>query len=340
MNNKLVILIFISIVFSFVIKAEKPVKDGEPHVLKELLKPRLMRVGPKNIYLSDQYFVLYYSRDNLTLTKKVGGKGEGPGQFRSKPSFRSKGNRLYVSAVSQIAIFTDSGELLEEKRHGKMFIQPDYLNGKYFVSYMPIDTATERMGGAVYSILGPDFKELKVLHTAVKEEEMKRLTIKLISDTILYQVYKDKIYLAKNENGFYIEVFDASGNLIKKITREYNKIEPTEEIKKKKIKWIQERLKRVPRWASKKWTYIFSKYLPPMQDFRIVDDRIYVKTYHLSGQNVQFVILDLDGKLLGKKYLPDIDGDYYDIRDNRFFYLVDDENEEAWVLHSLEIVGK
>ncbi len=299
-----------------------------------------MRVGPKNVYVSDQFSILCFSRDSLTLSWRKGGKGEGPSQFRSAPNFRVKGERLFVSAVSQIALFTNSGELVKEKRHGKIVFQVDYLDEKYVASYSQLDTNKDRMGGTVYSIFGPDFKELKVLYTAAPEKETKGLSLELISNSIFFQTYKGKIYLANNEKGFHIDVLDASGNSIKQISRTYKKIETPESNKKRKIEWFKSRLKRVRRWASRKWNFTFIKYLPAMEDFRIVDDKIYIKTYHLSGQNVEFLVLDLDGKLLGKKNLPDVHGDFFDIKDNRFYYLVEDEDEESWVLHSLKILGK
>lgn len=51
-------------------------KPAKMSVLKEVLKPSMMRVGPKNIYISHEYFIFSYSRENLNLQKKLAAKAK------------------------------------------------------------------------------------------------------------------------------------------------------------------------------------------------------------------------------------------------------------------------
>ena len=56
--------------------------------LNEIVNPFMIRVDRDKAYISDQYYVLFYSLSNLKLLKKVGGKGEGPANFLAYPYIR------------------------------------------------------------------------------------------------------------------------------------------------------------------------------------------------------------------------------------------------------------
>jgi hypothetical protein len=68
------------------------------------------------------------------------------------------------------------------------------------------------------------------------------------------------------------------------------------------------------------------------------DDRIYVFTFKKAGEETECIILDLAGKEQKTIFvpLPENYGGFqypYDIRDNYFFGLVENEDEETWELH-------
>jgi hypothetical protein len=49
------------------------------------------------------------------------------------------------------------------------------------------------------------------------------------------------------------------------------------------------------------------------------------------------MILDLEGKSLGKVYLPDVKSRLFDIKNDWLYFLMEDEVAEVWELHKAEI---
>ncbi len=89
--------------------------SGKIEVLKDILKPFMMRVDRNTIYISDQYFVFYYSKDDLKIIKKIGGKGEGPGFFLIEPAIKIYNRKILFYLPFHFAFFSKSGELISEK---------------------------------------------------------------------------------------------------------------------------------------------------------------------------------------------------------------------------------
>jgi hypothetical protein len=119
----------------------------------------------------------------------------------------------------------------------------------------------------------------------------------------------------------------------------HEKIEIPESVKKEKHKDFINKpaIKKRLHIFKKLYEPVFPEHFPPIWDFRISDRKMYIKTYKTSGGKAEFIILDLNGKLLGKTYLPDIRGSFFDIFGNRFYFLQEDENEIYWELHSTKI---
>ena len=53
-------------------------KADKIHVLKEVVKPRMIAVNNKFVFVPDRFSVLIYDRQNLKLIKEFGREGQGP----------------------------------------------------------------------------------------------------------------------------------------------------------------------------------------------------------------------------------------------------------------------
>jgi hypothetical protein len=75
-----------------------------------------------------------------------------------------------------------------------------------------------------------------------------------------------------------------------------------------------------------------------MQNFIVVDDKIFIKSYARNRDDeVEFIILDLKGNLIKKKYIPDVKHNHYAIKNNTFYFLKENEEEEIWELYYMKM---
>jgi hypothetical protein len=77
--------------------------------------------------------------------------------------------------------------------------------------------------------------------------------------------------------------------------------------------------------------------LPDIKDIRVVDDRIYIQTYDILGENDKYIILDLTGVFLNTKWLPKAYVKKFTFYKNCFYYFCENENGEGWELHMLKL---
>jgi hypothetical protein len=96
--------------------------------------------------------------------------------------------------------------------------------------------------------------------------------------------------------------------------------------------------------------FIYLDLYPAIQSINGFGGKIYVKTFKKMDNKEEYVVMDLNGKELGKVYTPlvekapsmarlnGIDLQIYSIHKNKFYYLKENEDEEEWELHVQNIV--
>jgi hypothetical protein len=170
-----------------------------------------------------------------------------------------------------------------------------------------------------------------------------------------FQVFNDKIFFKRGKH-FIIDVFDPSGKMLYTIHQEYEKIKISDADKKR----YHDYFKTVHPWKRfyesliKKEIY-FPDFFPAIQLFIVADEKIYVLTYKKENEKSEFVILDLEGKLLKKVFLPFNQSDErfhysltkfashysphatFTIKNGNLYQLMENEDEETWELHISEI---
>jgi hypothetical protein len=81
---------------------------------------------------------------------------------------------------------------------------------------------------------------------------------------------------------------------------------------------------------------------PAIQFFLVDNGRIYIQTYLKKDDKYEFFIYDLEGKLIKRLFFPvkfqdALKPNPFDIEDNTFYQLIENEDEEEWELHAIEI---
>ncbi|MDQ1353840.1 MAG: hypothetical protein QG657_4147, partial [Acidobacteriota bacterium] len=135
-----------------------------------------------------------------------------------------------------------------------------------------------------------------------------------------------------------IEIFDYNGQPIRVIEKDFPKIKIPESVKKKRMEdllktFSPDHKKRI----EKTFTFEFPEYFPAIQEFLVVGDTLYIKTYRIEEDREEYIILDTKGNLLKNVFLPEMQPGSWTLYGNKFYYLKDNDEEEQWELHCLDL---
>jgi hypothetical protein len=173
-----------------------------------------------------------------------------------------------------------------------------------------------------------------------KEKIMKAM---LIANCSKFKVFKDNIFIASTERGFYIAVYNNNGKLLYEIRKDYKKRAITVEEKDSILDNLRKSIGEAE-WAKRKSMviYEFPQYSPAFCNFSVKDDKIYILQFPLESQ-LEILIIDLKGNFLKKKIIPykmragDIEFGRYDISDGKIYYMVENEATDGWELQIEDI---
>ena len=162
----------------------------------------------------------------------------------------------------------------------------------------------------------------------------------LIRDYGDYTVYEDRIYVVDSRRGFSISVFDENGILIREIKH------PVDKAKVPKS-FVDEVVKQ---WkASKDWQTNYShinpvvpEYFPALIDFKIDHGRICALTAAEKDDLYEIIVMDLEGRILGREFrfplqpnfeLPFFNGFKYDIEGDKLVWFDYNDDKDTYELH-------
>ena len=317
---------------------------GSMHAAKvasfpDIFKPVQMVIDDGTLYISDQNSILIYSMENFKLLRKIGGKGNGPGEFQRTPMVKVLQDEILAHSYIKFCRFTKEGKLLMEKRFSTTMLYNIYPVGDNYI----IDAATLNIGDQTVreiNIADQNLKKIRSLYTYIKEPKNsggKRI-IRLINPLVSFKCDANKIFLANGHKGFSIEIFDFEGKPVRVINRPFSKISIPENYKNKRK---EDFLRRFPQnllnRITQRFEFDFPEYFPAIQFFIVSSDKIYVKTYGTKNKKEEYIILNLKGNFLKKVFLPETPSILAAIYNNKFYFLKDNEEKEEWELHCLEI---
>lgn len=357
MNKILFLLIFLLCVsYGF------PRKLG---ALPEIMKPGMIDVYDDELFVIEGATIYLYSLKDLSLIRKFGKMGEGPGELKVRPGWQTTiityPGHILVECSNKIIFFSKEGKLIKEKRKSELVAQFIPV-GKHFVAkryYMDSKTRIQYMR---IVLLDQELKEIKELYRQKWFQQIRpnkyspnSFEVLLFSDYTNFTVFDDKIFIDESPKGFFIEVFDSKGKKLYQIEKEYEKIKVTDAHKKAALAEYEqdERTRRMIKFKGsfkellKDIGVLFPKFKPAIDDFIVCDNKIYVQTFAQKDNKVKYIIMDLKGKILDEVYLPitrkpgseeRLQGArFHTINHNKLYYLVENEETEEWELY-IEVI--
>jgi hypothetical protein len=320
--------------------------------LTGVFEPEMITVAEDVLYIVEGGHVLAYSLKDLRLLRKIGGQGEGPGEFRPADYWYNTvtvlPEEIFVDGHDKIVRFSKEGRLRSESRKplgvsrmapvGKNFaaVKLDHLEGE--VQYQCL---------LLYDANGTLIRELARQESPV--QSMTRKT-EMIPDVLNFAVWEDGIFVEKSREGFVIDVFDGGGSLQYRIEKKHEKIAVTEDHEHEALERLKTDpfVKRIGFEQFRQFSqFVWPKTLPAIKDFTVDDGRIYVRTSRMRDGKENWLILDLAGDILGDADLSPLVSPpltaalygvhYFSIDGNKLYSIKDNEKTDEWELFVEEI---
>lgn len=320
-------------------------------VLDEMYLPLMMEVAHGKVYCVQDTTVFMYDLKTLKLEKKFCKKGEGPGEQKINPGITNflvplKKSIMFVG-IDKAIFYTPDGTMEREVRIPQMSGNYLYPLGKD--SYLGLKFKMDESNGTanlVSGIYNDKFEMEPELYT--QKFTGGQNLINLTADGINLAVEDDKIFIEQSARGFQIAMYDFNGKLLKTIKREV----PKEKFSKAHEDNAMTQLRNNPVLKGIGWEnfkqmvkIIHDDYLPPIKDMVVNGGQIYLMTNRMKDGNVEFLVMDQEGKVLKEVFLPQPTATdfisvifgrptrYYKIYDGKYYYLKENAEEESWELY-------
>lgn len=305
--------------------------------LTEVSRPQDLIVDNQRVYVIEGTTIFIYSLKDYQLLTKFGKKGEGPQEFRVRPNGRVKiyplDDYIYVNSIGKASIFTKKGKFVKE------------VKGVTGTNFMPLGHHQFIGEGIItkdnknYRTIDIFDENLKKVNTVFQQEHINQgAAIRVYFSSIAFNTYDEKIFITGYE-GFVMEVFDKKGEKLFTINRDFQERKITEQDKKNVLSWF----KSDPRYDERAYQYIkehiqFPEYYPAIDEVVIKDDKIYVRTHHVKGDDYEFVIFDINGKYLRTQFIHLVRDNpvypyHYDIANGNVYQIIENLDEGDWELH-------
>jgi len=243
-------------------------------------------------------FIFKFDRSGK-FVNSFGPQGEGPGEFQNP-------HHIALDSEDNIVII-DFGRpiLLKYDKDGVFINDYEMLRGTRISSgpranllVLGISMDSEK-GKAIYSsslkLLNPDLEVLQIIDKF--SFEMSPGKFRATEPLFCWSASRDNIYVANEERGYEIWVYDFNGKLIRKIQKEYRQISVSENFKKKILNLFPENMRNIA---------YFPEFHPPFQSIVAGDDgKLLVSTFE-EGKNPEEFMYDIfneDGVFIGRKSL-------------------------------------
>ena len=248
-------------------------------------------------WTSNENFV--YKFDNLgRFVKSFVRRGQGPGEIEWGGSVKFIGdNELMIRdpGKTKFSIYNTEGKFLrDELQKSHIYVDKIFSNGKYLVSWQDNSMSLENFINHL-GLCESGFENIKEIYTYSFPNVMVAKKVYAPGNFWITGTSKDHIFIGDGELGYEILVFNLEGNMIRKIRKEYARVELSEEYKRN----FFERRKKSPILDK----YELLKYFPPFQ-YLLTDeeDRIFVMTYEKGASPNEWIfdIFTPEGVFFGR----------------------------------------
>ncbi|MDH4219556.1 MAG: 6-bladed beta-propeller [Candidatus Aminicenantes bacterium] len=259
------------------------------------------------------------------FVKSFGPQGQGPGEFQNP-------HHIALDSEDNVVII-DSGRSILLKYHKDGVFIDDYgttrgtrVSSAPRENLLVLESSLDSENGrTVYSsslkLLNPDLEVLQVIDKL--SYEMKPGKFRVTEPLLCWSTSGDNIYVANEERGYEIWVYDFNGKLVRKIRKEYRRTPVSEDYKNKILEPFPEDMRNMA---------YFPEFHPPFQSIvAAADGKLLASTYEAGNSPGEFMfdIFNEDGVFIGRKSLNIWvwEGHLWArMRTNKFYWLLEKES--------------
>lgn len=311
---------------------------------KDLGRPGLILVDKDRLFINEGADIYIYSMKDYSLLNKFGKKGEGPQEFMIYHQLKRGGveidiqsDTLAINSLGKLSLFTRDGVF--QKEFKVPFSPGKYLPlGENFVG-VGVKKDNEK-DYFTLNIYGPDFKIKKEISSYLGFHAGKYIDPIIITRIPKIYISNKKVIIHDLRGN--IHIYDENGSELQKIAQKYDQIEVSKERKKRYDDFFMTDPRYRRLYQQDRDKVKFPDYFPPVRDYSVADNKIYVVTYKEEGTNREIYIFDFNGKLVKKSMYPlqEMNGLElfpYCIANGNLYQLIENLDTEQWELHVTEI---
>lgn len=315
-------------------------------VLHEVGNPDYILIDSGQLLVIDNGKQLHqYSMKDFKYQKQLFHRGEGPSENLCLGFVQLSPEYIYLYCMKKSLFFTRDGKFIKEiKTHlrGVNYILP--VKDKFLIE---TSTRQRSSAGSSYSIslyflnVENEMKYEKVLYyyeiPSITWKGNKR-PLTLIKSEQNVCIFENRIFICDSDRGLFAQVYDSNGDKLSQVRLELEKIKVPENYSAEFFGNIKESGK-IDSFNSE-FYYDQPEYFPAFFRFYVGKNKCYFLTYKRIGNNREVVVCDWKGNNIRKAYIPWVN--YWDLRnytiwEDKFYWLVDNQDTEEWELHVADV---
>jgi hypothetical protein len=301
-------------------------------VLPQLMSPEAVQANSENLYITDGFSIKIISLKNFQLKKTFGRRGEGPQEFKGYILAYVFPEYVFVNNPGKVSYFTLDGNFIKEIRTTHIFGRFKPLGNEHFVGYSY--SRKDKIRYESIYIFDSNFNKVKEIYKR-KHFLEKNGAINLIEERPpFFCVADDKVFLDGVDGVIY--VYDKTGKQVGAVRHDYERIAFTAVHKKRFVDFLKKNNSTREYYGANRERFTYPDYFPPIRMFHVSSGNIYVMTNKETAGKNEFIIFDMNGKVLKKLFIPVAPFEesmiplFYTIDNGKLYHLVDNEETEEW----------
>jgi hypothetical protein len=305
----------------------------------QIYKPKGIWVGENLVCISEGAAVFLYDLNDFKLIKKFGRRGEGPREFSGGLIINILKEKIMIESQKKLSFYSLKGDFIKEMRRLPKYRGLKLLEDRYVASSGILSNDVYHN---VAKILDADFNELKTFyHDEARYHQKKQVTN--FSTAWYFDVSEKKCFIVGSTD-FKINVFNKNGDSLYTISPKYERVKVSQEFIDIWFEYIKKR-RGMAVYHNFKQRVRFPEFFPAILDLIVDSGHVYVLTFGRKQEKSEFIIFDLEGKLVKKTFLPLKDSGFggvfffpYCIKNNYLYQLIENEEEEVLELQRFSIL--
>ncbi len=343
MKRVLMIFLYLIIIILFLICSVLFSEQSDKDILfPYILKPGSIVIDKNRMFVTEKATIHIYDLNNFRLLKKIGQKGEGPGEFLGVIRIHIVSGKILVSSLGKVSYFYIDGRFIKDVRTVK--------NSGISGGFQPIDNGY--IGTGTEMVKNEGFRTINIYNNSLeKVKEIYRSSIgsrfdsekgekKYFEKSFSFITLGSRIYIS-GDKGFIVHAFDISGNRLFSIKRDYKRMKFTVKDKRNFLDYLKA---NSPDYVYRKMykSLIFPEYYPAIFFIYADNSKLYIFTWKRCKGGLETFVFSPDGNFSGRKELPlhfvnPVLFSPFTIHKNKIYQLVEDEENEIWKLKITEI---